>query len=211
MYIPQSCTVRTLYRAGTLRTKLATFQLINLQKVDFNVIFDKRHYNPNEFYPNYDIVDSVVTEPTFIRSPLMPNNVWQDIAPTVAYEAEYQSIRPPSYNPASFTERFDSLNPTVALFNDWKNGNSGFNLIYYEFAPKGYPPPVGNPPFKKRTNNFSGVLVTDGFDQGNARIYNNHYGLDTSLVLGNLGIVSDNSMPFIFGYCVSSNIGQNCF
>jgi hypothetical protein len=159
-------------------------------------------YNPNDFYPTL-LVDRAITRPSIIKSPLMPNGDWQNNAPTIT-ENTYQSILPQGYNPATFTERIDTLHPTVRLFQDWKNGSEGFTFIYYEQVLRADRYPLQTSPTiipaKKAGTTFGysfGRIVSLG-----AYTVNTYGSITDSITYGNPAIVSYDNISFTFDYCV---------
>jgi hypothetical protein len=102
--------------------------------------FDGRNLDPIYIYGNTsdNNLFSKQTTPAFIRTPLYLGDSWVDNAPNVISDQNFSNNWPLGYTaPASSLNfpRFSTFHPTVELFDDWKNGNTGFQMRLVEVSP----------------------------------------------------------------------------
>lgn len=125
--------------ANSKTPDVATFPDYNAGSIPID--FDGRNLEDTYIYSNQGFNPFYVkqTVPTFIPTPLITGTSFADYAPDVTQsDSVYSNNLPQSYNSSTFTERLSPFHLTVRLFENWKNGSTGFQIRYVEVTTEIY-------------------------------------------------------------------------
>jgi len=191
------------------------------------VDFDGRNLNTIYIYGNTtnNALSYKQTTPTFVGTPLLSGEGWYDYAPGVTFDLSFSNNFPQGYTPPSpslILPRYSTFHPTVELFDDWKNGNTGFQMRIVEVSPYIIAPSTpGTPTYilnggiytierilKNQNNNtYNQTLTISSLPRPNSNYIYNVSSINNDYIYGNTSLTF-NGAEFKFIYCwASSTIG----